>query len=229
MTKSRLRLNVYGDIGRHPTEFFGIDISSERLDWLDMQCLRYVSEHSSERLKGLDLGCGLGRPSIAFSIAGADMHLIDIEDMSQRFETLAAEIPLYGLQFSCYDLRVVDPEQFWKAYSFCYSQRTIHYLTFIEATNLLRFIASRMLPGSRLWLSASGVSSELGQEYEGSGQPIESRFGNLTPEMAQKHRINAPVCLYSENDLAYLGQSSGFTVDEIRRSDFGNVKGTFKK
>jgi hypothetical protein len=230
MTQSSSQhLNVYGDVGRHGTEFFGIDISAERLDWLDMQCLGHVVEHAGEHLKGLDLGCGRGRPSIAFSIAGAHMHLIDIEDMSRRFKTLSAKIPLYGLEFTCHDLKFVDPINFWKHYSFCYSQRTIHYLTFFEAVTLLRLVASRMTPGSPLWLSASGIYSELGQGYAGVMKPIESRFGYLSREMAEKHQINAPVCLYSKEDLTYLGETSGFRIAEIKLSDFGNIKEVFRR
>jgi hypothetical protein len=221
--------NLYGDTGRYGTKSFGVNVSAERLDWLDLRTLEYVIRCAGAPINGLDLGCGLGTPSLAFGIAGARMHLIDIEDLSHRFEMLAAEIPIAGLRFTRQDLNTINASVLGGEYRFCYSQRTIHYLQFADAVNLLRLVASRMEPGAPLWLSASGAESELGEGYQARHQPLESRFGRLASAMAQKHQIFAPLCLYSEPDLIRLGETSGFKPVELKKSAFGNIKGIFEK
>src|SRR5260370_7651279 len=98
-------LNVYGDTGRYGTKSFGVNVSAERLDWLDLRTLEYVIRCAGASINGLDLGCGLGTPSLAFGIAGARMHLIDIADLSHPFEMLAAEIPIAGSPHPRHDLK----------------------------------------------------------------------------------------------------------------------------
>jgi hypothetical protein len=217
-------LNIYGDIGRYGTEAFGVNISAERLDWLDLQALDYVVQHAEAAPRGLDLGCGLATPSLAFAIAGAHMHLIDIEDLSRRFRVLAGQIPISGMRFSRCDLNEIEGRELWDTYEFCYSQRTIHYLRFSSAVRLLRLVASRLRSRAPLWLSASGIESELGEGYACGHFPLEERFCALAPRMAEKHQIFAPLCLYSEADLVALAKSAGFTAVEVKKSEFGNIK-----
>ena len=108
-----------------------------------------------------------------------------------------------------------------------YSQRFIHYLEFQEAVRLLRLIREHMPEGARLFLSASGLWSELGNGYVGAAQPLPRRFAPLSAAMAEKHDIRVRVCLYTPSELAELCQSAGFRCDRVYTSAFGNVKGVF--
>jgi hypothetical protein len=81
-----------------------------------------------------------------------------------------------------------------------------------------------MFNGSRLYLSASGLDSELGNGYTHRSSSLAARFYCLATEMADKHGIIAPVCLYRLEDLKGLCGEAGYSVVEAGLSAFGNIK-----
>ena len=114
-----------------------------------------------------------------------------------------------------------------KGYSFhliC-CQRAIHYLPWAEAVEVVRQFASLLLPGGKVFLSASGLHSELGNGYAHGSVPVEDRYAPLAQAMADKHGIAGDVCLYDADDLARLLTMAGLTVETIFTSSFGNIKG----
>jgi hypothetical protein len=86
-------------------------------------------------------------------------------------------------------------------------------------------LADLLNPGGKLFLSASGIASELGEGYPGRGVPAADRYAPLADEMAKKHGIHGMVCLYSLEDLEELLLQAGLVCEALFASPFGNVKG----
>lgn len=75
-----------------------------------------------------------------------------------------------------------------------------------------------------MFLSASGMDSELSEGYPACGLPVDRRFARLAANMAEKHAILAPVCLYRPSELEDLARDAGWAVENVFVSPFGNVK-----
>src|SRR5262249_15700726 len=133
-----------------------------------------------------------------------------------------------GLEFRRLDLRDAAPEDFPAQTGIAYSQRFIHYLRHEEASRLLAVLATRMCSGARLFISASGMNSELAKGYAHVEHPVEERFATLAASMQAKHSVREPVCLYAKDELEALAVRGGFTPVRTWTSPFGNVKGVFE-
>ncbi len=221
-------INAYGDhllitTGRH-----GADIAAQRLDDLDREALIWICSNHSPQPVTLDLGCGFGWQGLRFSLIGADSYLIDL----LKEPPLISQIRMASgidLTYISADLRggiTVLPDV---SIDLAFSQRFIHYLHYNEAVQLISNIVARMRRGAIFFISASGINSELGNEYLSVSEPLDLRFGKLSAYMAEKHGIYEPVCLYSEEDLLRLMHSSGLLPVRVWRSSFGNIKGIFSK
>jgi hypothetical protein len=218
--------NELGDEIITTTGSHGVDVSSQRLNNLDKTGLRYAlgldlyeGSHSA-----VDLGCGLGSQGVRFSLLGMDTTLIDIHDISDRVDFLSDLFSLGDLQFTQTDARELKADDLPDSISLLHSQRFIHYLTFEEARDLLSLLAERMAPSGRAFISASGLYSELGDDYPDRDVALEDRYSKLSPTMAERHDIRDPVCLYAKEDMERLLSESGFQLREFLPSDFGNVK-----
>jgi hypothetical protein len=86
-----------------------------------------------------------------------------------------------------------------------------------------------LVPGGSLFISASGMGSELSNNYRGSTKSRDERFDYLSDDMQEKHGIKEPVCLYSPDELKALFIDAGFILEKIWESSFGNVKAIFVK
>ena len=219
-------INELGDEIITTTGSHGVDVSSQRLDNLDKTALRYALNLDlyEESHSAVDLGCGFGSQGIRFSLFGMDTTLIDIHDISDRVNLLTDLFSIGNLQFIQTDVRELCPDDLPEAISILHSQRFIHYLTFEEARALLSLLAERMAPSGRIFISASGLHSELGDGYPDRDVAIEDRYSKLSPTMAERHDIRDPVCLYAKEDMERLLSESGFQLCEFLSSDFGNVK-----
>lgn len=223
-------LNIYGDKLVNTTGTHGADISSQRMDNLDLSCLNHVLSHPKEVTTGLDLGCGLGTQSLRLALLGVQMHLYDLADISDRIEKIKQIIPLPNEAVTFYHQDVVYEDFEHKPYfDLVYSQRFIHYLPYSEAQQLVRKLYGHTNPSAMVFISASGITTELAENYIGKDTPIEDRFYKLSPVMAKKHAIRQPVCLYHKDELCRLFTSCGFSPLEISLSEFGNIKAIFKK
>jgi hypothetical protein len=221
-------LNLHGDrllptSGRH-----GGNIASQRLDDLDVLALQYALERRNQPAAALDLGCGLGLQGLRFATLGLATLLIDrlpVEQTVLRLAELAALLPIAYRQRDARRLVAADlPADL----QLCYSQRFIHYLRFEEAVALLRLLRAQMPPGAGLFLSASGLDSELGANYAGRDRTLSERFAPLAPAPAARHGIAEPVCLYRPAELAALCELASFRPEQVWTSPFGNVKGAFR-
>jgi SAM-dependent methyltransferase len=223
-------LNLYNDTIVDTTGLHGADIASQRMDELDLEALRFTVSFSEAPEKvALDLGCGLGFQGIRLAMLGWQSFLYDMLDIHDRIALIREVVGVQGLEFRKLDLRQATSNDFPLTIGLVYSQRFIHYLRFDEASRLLAIVASKLYPSGRLFLSASGMESELGLGYVASADPVEVRFGVLAPEMQEKHTIYEPVCLYREEELQNLVLPYGFRAVRVWSSPFGNVKGIFEK
>ena len=110
-----------------------------------------------------------------------------------------------------------------------YSQRMLHYLDPADATELARRLYPMLAKGGRIFVSASGMNSELRQGYAGRDAPWGARYHPLSDEMRQKHGMEGRICLYTEDDMSKLFRSSGFAAESVYSSAFGNIKAIFTK
>jgi hypothetical protein len=79
-----------------------------------------------------------------------------------------------------------------------------------------------------LFISVSGIESELGNGYEDKDKPIQYRFCQLSRKMRNKHKILLPVCLYNINEFEGLLIKCKYKIEDIYQSDFGNIKAIAK-
>ncbi len=222
-------INLYGDKVVQTTGTHGADISSQRMDDLDRKCIEYALKLGTESSFSVDIGCGLGIQGVRLAVIGIDTLLIDILNVSETVESLSRLLGVNNLKLLLKDARDITPDDFPKSPNIVISQRFIHYLRFGEAQSLISTISQTMQPKARLYISASGLHSELGDGYKDKETPIEHRYCELDSGMAKKHQIKEPVCLYSENDIQTLIEPFGFLPIEIWSSSFGNIKAIFER
>ena len=158
------------------------------------------------------------------SLLGGDVTLVDVMDIGDRIDLMDRLFEIGSLEFVEKDVRELRPSDLNGPYDIVYSQRFIHYLRYEAAVDLLDLLAEHVADGGRIFVSASGLQTELGDGYPDRDVPLERRFSPLTDEMADKHGIHEPVCLYEKTDLERLLENAGFAVQDVFATGFGNVK-----
>lgn len=234
-------LNLYGDRRLSLAEGRGVDIGSQRLDELDWMAIRFVETLMENPALphpplALDVGCGAGGLLSQLAARGARCLGIDLLDHRAAFDRQVALAQAavqsanriwHGMAFHQLDLAAL-PETFVTAHrgrvDVILSQRTLHYLPYPRAVLALQTLATLMTEASRIFISASGLGSDLSGGYPASHEPLASRFAPLGPEMAERHDIRLPVCLYTEDDIRCLLEAAGLRVLKVFSSAFGNVK-----
>lgn len=213
-----MTINNYGD-AYQANSSHGIDIASQRIDDLDLQCLQYIQElASSGNPRVLDFGagrCGFSN-RVAQEVPAAEVIAVDLSDHRQH--------AVAGVTFVQSEITEYLSSQDGTFFDIAYSQRTIHYLPYEAAKESLQTLQKKVQNGGRLYLSASGLYSELSEGYADADKPVTARFSRLSSAMSLTHNICEPVCLYTEDDLRELCQSSGWIVLKTWRSEFGNCK-----
>jgi len=218
-------INVYNDIPLNALDGFGIDISTQRADDLDNELLALIKANNGNVLRVLDLGCGMGGQTLRMAALGCHVTSVDALDFSMVITHGCNQlnIPVEKVQFINADIRNTGGYLHGE-YHYIYSQRAVHYLPYIEAKQLLTELREHLRKGfeSKLFISVSGLHSELGQGYIGSPN-IDARFSYLHSTMAEKHKIEQPVCLYTLEDLNTLLLNCGYKIEKIYTSLFGNI------
>ena len=198
---------------------YGVDVAATRADDLDKRLLMFVEQHPGCRV--LDLGCGAGGAATRLVAAGAQVTGVDQFNFGEAWSHIQGPA-----QFIQGDIREFQTLAKGQTFDVCVLQRVVHYLPY-DATNVLL----RDLLGTvdSLYISFSGLTSELGAMYQAAQQPVSKRFCQL-PQVAQEtFGIEAPLCLYTEGEVIALLKIAGWHVEWIRTSDFGNVKVIAKK
>lgn len=201
---------------------FGVDVAIKRTDDLDKKMLAHLQTKSQPKV--LDLGSGAGGQSVRMVEVGAKVLAIDVYDFSEEFAEHRArggwsEAELSFVSGDIRDLISLIGESKFTDVSI---QRTIHYLPYQEALKLLTFL--RTVVTDKLFISVTGMGSAVGDNYAGKNLPIESRFLKLEPAEADIFQIQAPVCLYRQEEFVSLLEKTNWRVSEVWCSAFGNIK-----
>ena len=228
-------LNLYGD-SRSPTiSSFGVDIAMQRADDLDKMAIDRVSSIGAELKqlgkapRALDVGSASGGQAFRMVDAGATVTALDVDDYSQEFLSAAKQAGWENrcsfLQQDITKFKVADSLE---SFHVIVCQRMIHYVPYATALEIVADLRRALTEDGRLYISASGLHSELGNGYSARSKPVPQRYVALSDEMSSKHAIKGPVCLYSAADLARLLEDAGMRVEQVFASPFGNIKAVAK-
>lgn len=201
---------------------YGVDVACHRADDLDTLCLEHIAAKRSARV--LDLGSGAGGQSLRMVEAGAEVIAVDVYDFANAFTTLRTEnrIDATQLQFVQGNIKTIFPQLTFGKVTDVIIQRTIHYLPYQEALELLSRLCQMV--EDKLFISVTGLGSAVSAEYAGKTVAIKDRFFVLTPEQSRVFSISQPMCLYGKEEFITLLEKSGWKVERCWESDFGNIK-----
>ncbi len=214
-------LNLYGDELTVLSANKGADIATQRADDLDQASVAYAQERPGALV--LDLACGAGGQARRLLDAGAEVVGLDFPDLAMAFvKHTQSRAQFVGMNMA--NLEAWFLKDYAGAFTQITCQRAIHYLPRKQALQVLVQLRGLLSPGGALFISCSGLRSELGEGYEGQAFPPETRFHTLAAAMAEKHSIKQPVCLYTEEEFQALLEEAGFRITTIYASAFGNIK-----
>jgi 2-polyprenyl-3-methyl-5-hydroxy-6-metoxy-1,4-benzoquinol methylase len=218
-----MTLNLYGDQPIAARGGYGVDIAIQRADDLDNLALAYIQELGGNGVRALDVACGAGGQAVRMAMAGAVVSASDIVDYRTVLQNACVTAQIDEFSFVVADMRTL-PASVGSAFDVIICQRAIHYLSHVDALATVRGFARLLSPRGRLYLSASGLRSELGSGYPGLNDPVERRLSPLSQDMVTKHNIHGPVCLYTTDDLHDFLVVAGLRAKLLFESPFGNVK-----
>lgn len=199
-----------------------MDVASTRADDLDKMILEEIRWLRNPKV--LDLGCGEGGQSARMVMVGAQVLGIDIGDYRAEFESLNAEHGFKRKQLVFLKKDALSSLKNFsdKEFDLVCMQRMVHYLPYTEAVELLCDL-KRVLK-SKLYISVSGLDSEIGRDYKDKDLPVNERFSKLSEKDSGVFSISEPVCLYTKDEFVQLLEDSGWIVEEVWTSAFGNHK-----
>ncbi len=228
-------LNRYGDrkiVRTVAKTQCGCEIASQRLDDLDIECQQFALDSIKEKrqpLVAVDLGSGSGIQTLRLGLLGFRTIAYDLLPESHALEAARAEYPIFQVETKVANLRDASGVDFPSPLLIAYSQRFLHYLRYEETRTLLSNLYSAMERDGRLFISASGLTSEIGQLHPDRNLPVHERFATLPKSVARHHKILEPICPWSERELVDVCVDIGFTCVTSSCSEFGNVRGIFSK
>lgn len=233
------KANEYGDLRSFLSPHHGIDVASQREDDLDRFASERIRLLSSERQPvALDVACGAGGQALRMALAGARVIAIDVAPLGEIFQEAmrkASEQAGRGglaAEFFWWDMRKLPDSpagSLEDKVDVIVCQRAIHYFPHEEAVTTVSAMARCLVAGGQLYISASGLDSELSKDYAAANELLSGRFAPLSMAMAKKHGIYHPVCLYSISDMEQLLRSAGLEPRSIFESSFGNIKAIARK
>lgn len=190
---------------------YGVDVGSRRADDLDKKLLTYVTEATGIRV--LDVGAGKLGHAQRLAEAGAQVTAVDV--------TAVEHVPA-KIRFIQGDIRNCAELLHDKQFEVCLFQRTLHYLRHEEACAVLRYL--KTVIRDHLYISVTGVESDIGDQYADTYKPVHERFCTLPSEAAGVFSIYQPICLYTPEEFVVLLQEAGWEIEELWISAFGNIK-----
>lgn len=210
-------------------EGHGIDVALQRADDLDLAALTFIQSRvdDGKAPRALDLAGGSGGQGVRMAKAGAEVIVSDIlargDDVAQLAKANHVSGKVRFVQADMADLSCAFAQEN-SLFDVIVCQRAIHYLPYKKAQKALEGIKRILAEEGRLYLSASGIYSELGEGYPAKKTSIEERFAPLAEDMANHHNILQPVSLYAQDDLRKALEDAGFKVEKLFSSSFGNIK-----
>lgn len=172
----------------------------------------------------LDLPCGEGHHAVAMAKLGARVLAADqiSREASVRGRALASSVSEL-VDFNAAELGdgPLPPGPF----DLVFCHHGIHRLAYPEARRVVRGLLKSLRIGGKLFISAYGLHSALGEGYDDAEKPVEERYSRLAPTLARAYNIPEPVCLYTERNLVTLLFEAGGSVLKTFTTTHGTVKG----
>jgi hypothetical protein len=163
--------------------------------------------------------------AIKFARLGAQVVVVDKVSLQREIE---GRILASGLKdditYLPYELADLPDEATGEPFDIAFIRRGLCGLPYQEARQIVRQTLLKMKIGGRMYLSIHGMYSELSRDYPDIDQPLDQRYSELSPAMAEKYGIKQKVCLYSERDLFMLLLDAGASVLRTLTTTYGNVK-----
>ena len=206
-----------------------IDLVNETGDVLESLATQEVRRRvrMGERVCALDLDCGHSGLFLRLASAGAEVRAVDGADLQVAVNDVARA---HGVgERVAFQRLALDELQRAEApagapFDLIVIHRSLPFLPFADAVGLLRRLVGWLRIGGKLYVSAFGKHSELGDHYPAAGRFVQQRFAELEPGVARKYGISGPLCLYSERDLFLLLFEAGASVLKTFTTTHGNVK-----
>ena len=105
-----------------------------------------------------------------------------------------------------------------------FGQLVLHTQPYARALEAVSKLTHMLKIGGKLYLSAYGLHSMLGDHYPDSGKLVEERFAELPATLADLYNLHGPVCLYSERNLITLLFKVGAPVLQSATGALGNIR-----
>jgi hypothetical protein len=224
MTLNGDAINLYGDRLR-PSGPHGSNISEQRVDELDQACIDYVRLciEAVGFCRVADIGGGSGAQGKRLATLGAEVLIVDLTDQQENISRFNKTLGRDAIHFVRCDVRKLTPGE-WPTLCCVYSQRMLGCIPYFDALQLLQTLKQKAAPRGRFFLSSGGLDTEYGRDYPDRYKPVKERFAYLSTDMAEKHGIFEPECLYREKELRELMEEAGLSVIRSWTSPFGNPK-----
>jgi len=206
-----------------------LDLIGETGDVLENLAVEEVLRRTrmGETVHALDIDCAHSGLFLRLAEAGARVTAVDADDLHVPVADAAAAHTVGErvrfLRHSLGELRTAAAPP-GAPFDLIVVHRSLPFLPFADAEAVLRRLAGWLKIGGKLYVSAFGKHSELGDHYPHAGHFVQQRFAELEPAVAHKYGIAGPVCLYSERDLFLLLFEAGASVLRSFTTTHGNVK-----
>jgi len=201
----------------------GVDVNKNRLDDLDRIILQDSLSEPFSKKNICNIGCGESTLSIALCSLGHFVYNYDRRDLSSFF-SMTKE--LFSKQkFTQIHIEEIKNHHLPKAVDSIVLQRVLHYMSYRDTVRFLNRITATLSEGGKMYISLTGLDSQIARGYDVKNAPIESRMGNIAEQEQQDFNISEPVCLYSLGEAQSLIESiEGIRIERIWVSQFGNIK-----
>lgn len=205
-----------------------VDMLSPTGDELDRLAIEEIGKlvRLGTRVSALDCDCGRGGQALRMAQAGAFVLATDGENLRARLEDAASatgvgsRLRFMQIKSVCEDTTPLPGTPF----DIAICHRSLPGIPYAEALLFVRRILMMTRIGGKVYLSAYGIHSALGDHYPDREKRVKDRFAEITPEVAEKYGIEGPVCLYAERDLFLLLFEAGASVLRTFTTTHGNVK-----
>lgn len=202
---------------------YGVDVNKTRLDDLDRVILRDSLSEPFNKKTVCNMGCGESSLSVALCGIGHFVYNYDRRDLHDFF-ALTSEL-FQRQKFTQINISDIKKHNIPQRIDVVVFQRVLHYVPYSQAQNILRLVSHNTTPEGKIYISLSGLDSEIGQEYTAGQVPIESRMGTITSNNQDNFNITEKICLYSKEEAQQLIESiAGLRIQKIWVSQFGNIK-----
>jgi hypothetical protein len=199
---------------------YGVDIGATRSDDLDRLFLLEIAKQKNPEV--LNIGSGNANQSRKMSSGEAIVTSVDIVDYSEDYSDTEVQPKSGATKFIHADALTFLKTIPDNTYDFACAQRMIHYLPYHQAQLLLEEI--RRTTEHSLHISVTGIESAIGIGYGDKNKEAPKRFCALPQEEREKFHITEPICLYTQDEFKKLLENSGWDIEKIWTSAFGNHK-----